>query len=167
VEDTPQVFKLKQTRNVHIRPNVQKHLEDNKVSHPDWSLETISAAISPIKLLHTSCFDLALQADGYETPEIGISAQKGRVDKKFWETDAVSPVEKEMKQEIDKDPNLWILYFLGKPERHRNFAGFTKDLRSQLQDEDFRRVLLKKYQASLFSVLNDSVSTQYPQLWKC
>jgi hypothetical protein len=64
-----------------------------------------------------------------------------------------------MKQEIGKDPNLWILYFLGKPERHRNFAGFTKNLRNQLQDEDFRRALLKKYQALLFSVLNDSVNT--------
>jgi hypothetical protein len=160
VEDTPHVFKLKQTRNVHIRPNLQKYLDEHKLSCPDWSLENIYDKISPMKLLHTSCFDLALQAGGYETPVIGISAQKGRVDKNFWETYAQSPAEKDMKQEIDKDPNLWILYFLGKPERHRNFAGLTKDLRNQLQNVDFRRFLLSKYQDSLFSVLNDSVSTQ-------
>jgi hypothetical protein len=167
VDDTPHVFALKQTRNIRLRSNVRKYLDDNHARYPDWSLENIETAITSVQLLHTSCFDLALKSECDDTPEIGISAQRGRVDKNFWEAGAQSPVAKEMKQEIDEDPNLWILYFLGKPERHRNFAGFTKNLRNQLQDEDFRRALLKKYQSSLFSVLNDSVSTECPELWKC
>jgi hypothetical protein len=158
VDDTPQVFKLKQTRNIRLRSNVQKYLDDNHASGPDWSLENIDAAITPVQLLHTSCFDLTLRSECDDTPEIGISARKGRVDKRFWGWGDLSPVARELKEQVDKDPNLWILYFLGKPERHRDFAGFRKELREKLLDEKLRSLLLRKCQKSLFSVLNDSVS---------
>ena len=84
LEDGPQVYELKQTRNVMIRPNVQKYFEEHGISSPDWALKNITDEITPLKLLHISCIDFTLKADDNDTPEIGISSTKGRIDKNFW-----------------------------------------------------------------------------------
>ena len=158
LEDTPQLFKLKQTRNVSIRPNVQKYLNDNDIwSSPDWSLENIRTSIPPVKLLHISCFDLALKADGDKPPEIGVSAKKGRSDGDYWQTigDAY-PLIKRLEEEDDR--SLWLLYFIGKPDQYPGYESFPDTFKSQLRNPELRERLLSKYQASFFSVLNDSVS---------
>jgi hypothetical protein len=159
LEDTPQVFKLKQTRNINIRPNVKKYLNDNAMPYPDWSLESIETSIPSAKLRHVSCLDLALKADGSDANEIGISSRKGRIDKGFWKASFNSLCEEFINlMETEGDSSLWDLYFIGKHERHPGFASFTETFQGLLQNVQIRTQLLRDYQASLFSVLNDSVS---------
>jgi hypothetical protein len=159
LEDTPQVFKLKQTRNVNIRPNVKKYLKDHAMPSPDWSLESIESSIPSAKLRHVSCLDLALKADGSNAIEIGVSSRKGRVDKSFWEAKGTSPREQLISlMETEGDSGLLDLYFLGKHKQHPKFTNFTETFKSLLQNNQIRTQLLNDYQASLFSVLNDSVS---------
>jgi hypothetical protein len=159
LEDTPQVFKLKQTRNVSIRPNVKKYLKDHAMSSPDWSLESIETSIPSAKLRHISCLDLALKADGSDTVEIGVSSRKGRADNSFWEARGSSPREQLISlMKTEGDPGLLDLYFLGKHDQHPRFASFTETFKNLLQNIEIRTQLLDEYQASLFSVLNDSVS---------
>jgi len=167
LEDTPQVFQIKQTRNVEIRANFQKYLDSNNVSIPvpDWSLANIEKDLPAEKLLHVSCFDLALQADGTEYPEIGILATRGRADFQAMKLDYEEnghPISQQLtikKNHSDlEDTSLWLLYFLGKPEKHPSFPSFPQAWRKRLQDKDQRERDLKSYQRSLFAVLNDSVS---------
>jgi len=159
LEDTPQVYNLKQTKDVKIRSNLEKYFEENGIaSSPDWSLGNISTAIPPQELLHMSCFDLALKVDGNETPEIGILSGKGRIEKNFWQITTNTQPEIMDLIEGQKDSSLWLLYFLGKPERHPKFPKFTKRFKDLLGDNALRKLLIDIYQESLFSVLNDSVS---------
>jgi len=57
-----------------------------------------------------------------------------------------------------EDTSLWLLYFLGKPEKHPSFPSFPQAWRKRLQDKDQRESDLKSYQRSLFAASNDSVS---------
>ena len=135
------------------------------VQVPDWSLANIEKDLPGEKLLHVSCFDLALQADGTEYPEIGILAIRGRADfqamKLGYEENGHSISQqltiRKKNSDID-DTSLWLLYFLGKPEKHPNFASFSPEWKKRLQDEDQRKRDLMSYQRSLLQVLNDSVS---------
>jgi hypothetical protein len=161
LEDTPQVYELKQTKNVMIRPNVKKYFEEHGITSPDWDLESITRDIPPLKLLHISCFDFTLKADDNDTPEIGISCTKGRIDKGFWRISMENQPEVMGLIEQQKEPSLWLLYFMGKADRHPKWPTLSIHFRQLLQEEKCRSSLLKAYQTSLFSVLNDSVSYPY------
>ena len=161
------MFELKQTRNVKIRTNFQKYLQKNNMSiqAPNWSLATIEDDIPAEKLLHVSCFDLALQADGTEYPEIGILATRGRAD--FHDMKLGYKENNDCRSESlvirkdgtdTEDTSLWLLYFLGKAHKHSDFLKFPLAWRQRLQDDRLRREDLKIYQRSLLMVLNDSVS---------
>ena len=137
---------------------------------PDWSLDNIRSSIPPENLRHISCFDLSLKADGSEAPEIGVSSKRGRIYKDFWKeinSDLLPELRNQIETFIDLmedqgDACLWDLYFLGKHERHPEFADFSNKFKRLLRHVDMRTELLQVYQGSLFSVLNDSVSKDYP-----
>ena len=165
LEDTPRVFELKQTRKVQIRPNIQAYLNDKDGRKlPNWTLKSITQELPGTKLLHISCFDLSLIAEGNNTPEIGIAAQKGRADREFPQI----PIPKigGRPEETKKDSSLALLYLLGKVNHHPRFTTLTRGLREELEDEPARKHALAKYQNSLFSILNDSVSYKTTELIK-
>jgi hypothetical protein len=85
LEDTPELFRSKQLKNVSIRSNVKKYLEkrnnDMTMPDPDWSLDTAEEKIRAEELLYLSCWDLS-KSSGNGT-EIYIRSSKGRVDQDY------------------------------------------------------------------------------------
>ena len=168
LEDTPSVFRLKQTKNVRVRRNIQKHFEQYRVGDPDWSLKTVRKAFTAPALRQISCIDFALSADASDAPEIGRSINGGRValrDRNFWRSvcgdrergDERGDLFYQLLQEHGNDTGLLDLYFLGKPKKHPDFSRFPKEFCDMLTDEDVMASFRDRYQDSLLRVLNDSV----------
>lgn len=167
LEDTPGIYRIQQTSNVRLRPNIARYMESNIMPEPDYSLDTIKERVGASKLHHLSCFDLVMKADRSDLPEISEPIARGRADKTFWGDWAKSgATERERQQREDllalfdtKNPNgssLMDLYLIGKPDQH---PAYKKEIRSHplLGDVNAATDLLSQYQESLFTVLNDSV----------
>ncbi|KAH8648734.1 hypothetical protein BGZ60DRAFT_219937 [Tricladium varicosporioides] len=159
LEDTPKVFELKQTRKVDIRPNIQKYMEKYKYSNQsddakqNWSLDNIEKMVPPTTLLHLSCFDLALLAEGNNAPEICIATRAGRAAQIF----PRFPLPRQGTDEIEEDRTLTLLYVLGKANRHPRLKELTAPYQEIIKNDTARQAALKRHQESLFSILNDSV----------
>ena len=154
LEDTPNVFKLKQTSSVNVRPNIRRYFKEYALSPPDWSLETIQKIILPADLRSVSCVDFYLKVNSYDTPELGINI-KGRVDPTYWDPKKGSE-DKEFVDFLNSTPGLWDFYFLGRHERHPSHTTAPKSVKMWFQNgngTDF----LDRYSTSLFNILNDSV----------
>ena len=154
LEDTPNVFKLKQTSSVSVRPNIRRYFTEYALSPPDWSLETIQEIIPPADLRSVSCVDFYLKLNSYDTPELGINI-KGRVDPTYWYPKKGNE-DKEFLDFLNSNPGLWDFYFLGRHERHPSHTTAPKSVKMLFQNGngiDF----LDRYSTSLFNILNDSV----------
>jgi len=155
LEDSPNVYKLKQTGSVKVRPNIKRFQQDNALAMPDWTLKTIDEALPAVKLRHVSCFDFALKSTDPNTPAIGISSISGRADRS-WRRVAASECRR-LAQLLERG-NLWELYFLNAHHLHRDFPKLKKEDQLLLRDEDLRSRLFDAYRRPLLRVLNDSVS---------
>jgi hypothetical protein len=174
LEDTPELFRSKQLKNVSIRSNIKKYLEKKNngeiVAAPDWSLDTAAQNIKAEELLYLSCWDLSRDGDGGTS--IYISSSKGRVDDEcqtipisYSDHDGVVtyPLTNGPSDGIIEGSNtgtsstLWSFYLNGCPEQHCSFSGLPKPLKDKLRDPTTRNDVLSQYQKSLFSRLNDSV----------
>lgn len=163
LEDTPHVYRLKQTHNVRLRPNIRQVINNNFLPEPDWSLRNIKECLRAEKLRHISCFDYAL-CGSPEIPEVALSSVRGRA---LCRWDNSSVVSKKVARVLKRRQELWDLYFLGEGDL-RKFAGLKEvtedqsnllDVRDQNSGAARERLeFLEAYGNSLFRVLNDSVS---------
>ena len=162
LEDTPHVYREKQTKMVDLRPHLARLIKASALPKPDWSLDKIQEALPPSELRWVSCFDYALRGTP-EIPELIITSARGRVSCRL-------DVPKDMDRlTTDESPEiilrnrqeLWDLFFLGQNDMNlfpglklepaqRHFLG-----RADCPRQDF----LKRYGKLLFRVLNDSVSS--------
>ena len=177
LEDTPELFQSKQLKNVSIRSNVKKYLENKGMTmpDPDWSLDTAEEKIKAEELLYLSCWDLSRSSSS--GTGIYIRSSKGRVDEDFqkipisysddgnilsYSLENESPSEEIVEgSKTRTPPPLWSFYLNGFADQHKKFAGLSKSLREKLTDPGTRKEVLSRYQKSLFSILNDSVCN-YP-----
>ena len=166
LEDTPELYRRKQTDKVELQTNIKKFMAINEMPVSEWSLDTIKTSIGASKLHHLSCFDLAITVDCNDLPEISKPIAHGRANTSFWDnwtgTDSRSKALVNMLT-ADKE-GLMDLYLIGKPKEHVRFKTWQKEVQSMLTDDRLRRELQDAYQEALFMVLNDSLvdqSTKY------
>jgi hypothetical protein len=159
LEDTPGVYKVKQTSNVMLRSNIKKYTEANILPEKSWSLATVSKRIGASKLHHLSCFDFGLTADMNDTPEISKPLVHGRAHVDFWERWKRENEKEngELLEKFKKDPGLMDLYFVGEHKSYPDFDKCSEQVRNLLGNDEKRDAVLESYQQDLFSVLNDSV----------
>ncbi|TAQ88865.1 hypothetical protein B7494_g2796 [Chlorociboria aeruginascens] len=171
LQDTPELFRSKQLKNVRLRSNIQSYLIEKgsgpQIQPPDWSLNTVSKDIRVDNLLYLSCFDLSLSE---ETGRIPITAVKGRA-----APIKIHYLENNVKKSYDLNPEfdrkstdstdsmenigkscITSLYLKGCPQEYVNFYSLPEPLKKELLDSKTRSDTLSRYQSDLFSILNDS-----------
>jgi hypothetical protein len=174
LEDSPDLFRSKQLKNVKIRSNIEKYLKkrnnDFPMPEPDWSLDTAAGKIKAEELVYLSCYDISCDKDPASEPQISIRSREGGwyphygqelYNLLFDEVGRVSDHKRSIKsaeQEMPPDVRmLWFLFLNGGADRYTKFGKLSATLQKKLQDTALRKEVLSKYQASLFSLLNDSV----------
>ena len=160
LEDTPQVYKIKQTHNIKLRPNFRRFMRENCLKPPNWTLIDIPETLPAVKLRHISVLDFTLSGTNND-PEILLSTIRGEADRS-WEKDAsqVARLTKVLKE----NPGLWDLYFLNGYETQPIAAQPRNGGGDLLCDLELRKTFFQSYQQSLFRVLNDSVSLHQSNL---
>jgi hypothetical protein len=157
LQDTPQVFGLKQARNIQIRSNIKAFLRKNYLARlTDYSLGNIRSLIPARKLFHISCVDFSLAVTDSDMPEVGISLIRGRMDQGWLKHCLHGP---RVLKLLGQKHELWDFYFLDPKIEHRCFAKF-KDPDKQFLKEA-RSEVLRAYGDSLLNVFNDSVSRHW------
>ena len=65
LDDTPEMYKSKQTRQIRLRNGILNYLEEKKESStaPDWTLHNIEQQISPEDVEFLSAFDFFQNSD--------------------------------------------------------------------------------------------------------
>lgn len=169
LEDSPQTYRLKQTHNVRLRPNIRKVIKVNFLPEADWKISTIHTSLPAEKLRHVSCIDYILCGTP-KIPEIAISSVRGRASSRWDGTTQASGTESSMTiaKTLGRRQELWDLYFLGLRELNdMNLLRVLKpkdeqrELLAPSEDErkaNDRKMFLDAYGKSLGRVLNDSVS---------
>ena len=181
--DTPQLETVKQKAAIKLRSNIWQFLLCNFMGELAETLQEIERNSGPAKLHNISCFDLFLTADSNDLPEISEPVPSGRANKAFWDQwaketgdlrDRVEPTQKSRLLRLFRRGNrvmgrhksaiegsgLMDLYLVGNTgpiERSvlRNYPLLTSP-------NVTRETLLSKYQESLLSILNSSVSKKHP-----
>jgi len=182
LEDTPQVYKLKQTHDVRVRPNIRKLMMENKLTPPNWTLTNIPTTLPAKKLRHISVFDFNLGGTTNDS-EILISTVNGEAARAAIISETGSAKTRSdivsLAKLIKLKPKLWEVYCLGissdccaglqgrekqlVEDACRRYVGKLEDAQRLLvEDKQLRKTFLDLYQNSLFRVLNDSVSAQSP-----
>ncbi|KAK0711804.1 hypothetical protein B0H67DRAFT_301164 [Lasiosphaeris hirsuta] len=160
LEDTPQVYQLKQTKDIKLRPHLNRLIRNCYLPEPDWTLDTIGNRLVAGKLRWVSCIDYVLGGTP-EIPEVVISSARGRAFCRWNVCDGMmdTPTEPNPAKVLNRRQELWDLFFLGTkdidglpglrptPDQKRFLGG------SELLREDF----LNRYRKSLFRVLHDSI----------
>ena len=152
LEDTPNVFGVKQTQSIRVRANIQRTFDNNYMKTPDWKLSTIEKSVPASDLWNVTCVDYFLKPNSFDMPEIGISVA-GRLET-FKSGGKDTSVHGELIRHFNKFPHAWDLYFLN---QHKNNVKLPKN-KPQFTSDEVRNSILKNYSDSLFDVLNDSVS---------
>ncbi|KAK0627931.1 hypothetical protein B0T14DRAFT_513555 [Immersiella caudata] len=163
LEDTPHVYREKQTKTVNLRPHLARLIKAAALPKPDWSLETIHEALPPAELRWVSCFDYALSGRP-EMPEVVIRSARGRVSCRLDVHQDMGNLARATDQSpeaiLGNRQELWDLFFLGQKDMSK-FPGlklsaeqtaFLSHAREK-ENQDF----LKRYGKLLFRVLNDSL----------
>jgi len=182
LEDTPDLFRSKQLKNVKIRSNIEKYMarKNNNLSlpEPDWTLDTAAQKIKAEELIYVGCYEI------WKPSYINGPGRNGFLRTIHWhryphrfgpelssllsnELDHL-PNEVRPNRDVEQDKHrdfrkLWFFFlnggFLnGVADRHPKFSKLSQASRRKLQDTNSRKEALSWHQSSLFSRLNDSVS---------
>lgn len=166
--NTPDLFDVKQTKSVFLRPQIAKNYEKQwRTSGVPWTLENIFNILRAAALRHISCVDLSLSIDSNGGPDIVIAQKQGRVqcvDGEFWSSLPLTPFEtldtrsaRKVIKALKANPGLLDLYFVGRQERHPKFSSLEHDVQVALRHPRLRQKFLETYQSSLLNTLNDNL----------
>ncbi|KAH7327720.1 hypothetical protein B0I35DRAFT_415566, partial [Stachybotrys elegans] len=159
LEDTPDIYQLKHTKEIKLRPHLKKLISGNYLQEPHWTLEEIRSRLPAENLRWVSCIDYALSGTP-EIPEVVISSARGRAFCRWNVCDGIknTATESNLDSVLNHRQELWDLFFLGIKDMNK-FPGLnlTADQKRFLgASEPSRKDFLERYRTSLFRVLHDS-----------
>ncbi|KAK4445501.1 hypothetical protein QBC34DRAFT_472436 [Podospora aff. communis PSN243] len=176
--NTPDIFDLKRTRDIFVRPQIAKNYRDSwnsAAGKKHWTLRSVYNILRPVVLKNLSCVDLSISIDSSGGPEVVITQRKGRLecaDVAFWSrllpaaaevvdgahgVAAEESIERTLVNTLVSNPGLLDLYFIGKPAKHPSYDSIDNNIKALLGQESTRQRFLEAYQSSLLNTLNDSL----------
>jgi hypothetical protein len=161
LDDTPEVYKLKQTKDVVLRREIIRYLKKD-VKPPEWTLATMPDAVRPEELQFLSMFDLSL-IDNFTFLQKNISYKKPNT-LKFRLASLRQPG-----QSSQQDIPMEALELQGQNSQ-QYIPMEVLELQGQSDQQDIpmevptvqKRSPLQSYQETLLATLNDSVRFHNP-----